>query len=299
MAVRSNQRATARNPCPCCGGTSRCLVYLPEIPTACLCCNPPPLLRNPKLEKPAGIFGRPFWVVFLASIDPTYRPVEVEEEANEVPRWENYATALETMHDMLIISPSWEDWLLRRGFLPQQIATCGYKSLPTDVGQLSSDLHDLYREHWSAIPGFRLTPAGYPRITGAGCLLIPIRDIAGKITGFQLRASAEQIEAGLPKYFWFSHGGLLPPLFHHIIRPNSSTLILTEGPLKADMVGTCWGSPSILSWQGVNSLVNLKQSLDLLQKLPITKAIIANDMDAWYHVAEAIGTASAKQALTS
>jgi hypothetical protein len=287
--VRPDQRATRRHPCPCCGSVDgKCLIYMTggKQTTACYCCNPPEHLRNPALETFNHHFGMPFWIVFYDALGGLPEAGITATQAPTTERWEGYLRAYHDLHARLELSPDWEAFLLARGFTPPQIERFGYRSLPHDLGPLVERLHSLYEAHWEQIPGF-VYRDGQPTLIGAGCLVLPIRDPQGEIAAFQLRSTDAQLAAGRPKYCWLSHNGLLGTPFH-FVSGQTETLVLTEGPLKADLLSTCV-EHHVLSWQGVSAINQLDQTLPQLPA-SIEEAWIANDMDGWYDVAQRIGT---------
>ena len=64
----------------------------------------------------------------------------------------------------------------------------------------------------------------------------------------------------------------------HTVGKPTQTVLLTEGPLKADVIN-CLTGLTVVAVPGVNSLKHLKETLKHLQKNGTTKIMTCFDMD--------------------
>lgn len=280
--VTSDQRASYRNPCPICGGTELCLRYVGRG-THALCKNPPEHLKREDKRCYVPSFGKDFWYVLL----PEAVEARKIDTMQEVEPWYNYHLAHADLLSLLSLDNYAIDDLARRGFSTDQMEFLGYKSVPhiRDWRRIVDILILKYSQVWDQIPGFYYLEDGRPWVLYPHrSLLIPVLDTYGKISGIQCR----KYEGNGPKYHWLSKNGLGGTPFHH--RGSGSTLLLTEGPLKADMVYTRlnW---QVMSYQGIACLKNLKQELRKLSGLE--RVFVANDADILKNESVYLATCSA------
>ena len=109
-------------------------------------------------------------------------------------------------------------------------------------------------------------------------ILIPVRDIKGRIQGMQVRL--DNVERR--KYRWVSSnyqtGGCGTEGWVHMAGQPVERVILTEGPLKADVIFYLTGQ-SVVAVPGVNSLKHLENTLTCLIKSGTKQVMTAFDMD--------------------
>ena len=105
-----------------------------------------------------------------------------------------------------------------------------------------------------------------------------MRDTNGLIQGLQVRLDDVQRR----KFRWVSSAekkdGCRAEGWTHFVGEMSSTVILTEGPMKADVINVLSGL-TVLAVPGVNTLTQLKISLDVLKGKGLKKVMTAFDMD--------------------
>ena len=206
------------------------------------------------------------------------RPIlqEIELPLTDIDaRHETYAALL----GKLSLASDHRENLLSRGLTDEQIRTFGYKTMPV-VGfsalakQLQSEGYYL-----GGVPGFYHTKDGaWTFVQERRGILIPARDQDGKIQGLQIRL--DKIKKG--KFRWISsigkQDGCKAEGWTHIIGNPKPTVLLTEGPLKADVIHYITGQ-TVIAVPGVNSLKHLKETLEYLQSQGTTKVMTCFDMD--------------------
>ena len=206
------------------------------------------------------------------------RPIlqEIELPLTDIDaRHETYAALL----GKLSLASDHRENLLSRGLTDEQIRTFGYKTMPV-VGfsalakQLQSEGYYL-----GGVPGFYHTKDGaWTFVQERRGILIPARDQDGKIQGLQIRL--DKIKKG--KFRWISsigkQDGCKAEGWTHMIGNPKPTVLLTEGPLKADVIHYITGQ-TVIAVPGVNSLKHLKEMLEYLQSQGTTKVMTCFDMD--------------------
>lgn len=169
--------------------------------------------------------------------------------------------------------------LLSRGLTDEQIDRCGYKTTPV-VGfsaiakQLQSDGYYL-----SGVPGFYHTKQGNWTMSNTKRgILVPVRNPEGKIQGLQVRR--DNVQKG--KFRWFSsvgkQDGCKAECWTHIVGAPAETVLITEGPMKADIIHYLTGMP-VIAVPGVNSLSHLEQTVDYVKAHGTKRIMTAFDMD--------------------
>ena len=164
--------------------------------------------------------------------------------------------------------------------LPEE-ALGNYGTLPEGTAQtpiLAQLIADFSREELLTIPGVvddQSRPGGL-RLNGAG-LLIPVRDVVGRIQGMQLR-----LDRGEKRYIWLSSPDVASSgTPAHVARPAQVTdqrVYLTEGPLKADIAAHRLGAIAV----GITGVGTWQTALPLLEALQAQEhdvVIIALDAD--------------------
>ena len=183
--------------------------------------------------------------------------------------------------DKLSLAPDHLENLMRRGLDQATIDRLGYKTTPV-VGQaaLVRRLHDD-GVYLAGVPGFFIENDGKWTISCSRYnrgILIPIRDIKGRVQGLQLRLD----NAEKRKFRWISSAerkdGCKAEAWTHLAGPIRQEMILIEGPMKADIVNALTGQ-SLLAVPGVNSLEQLTAVLPVLRRYGVKKIMTAFDMD--------------------
>lgn len=169
--------------------------------------------------------------------------------------------------------------LHERGFLDEEIEYLGYKTTPAiGTKALAKQLTDAGL-NLAGVPGFYMTDDdSWAFAHEQRGILVPVRDMNGKIQGMQIRRDNVQKR----KFRWVSSGekkeGCSCSGWTHIAGGVNSLMLLTEGPMKADVIHTLTGF-SVIAVPGVNSLTQLKLSLEQLKKEGLTEIKTAFDMD--------------------
>lgn len=169
--------------------------------------------------------------------------------------------------------------LLARGLSPEEIDRLGYKSTPV-VGlkafaaQLASDGLSL-----SGVPGFyRAEDGAWSLVHECRGILIPVRDLEGRIQGLQIRRD----NVTRRKFRWVSSAGKKDGCgaegWTHLAGIPQNEMILTEGPMKADVIAYLTGQ-AVLAVPGVNALAHLEITLRYLKKSGVEHLMTAFDMD--------------------
>jgi hypothetical protein len=171
----------------------------------------------------------------------------------------------------------------QRRFSDEQIERRGYRSWPE-----LADRHGLAERAWAefgtrmrGVPGFYVDVHRDAYFVGPQGLLLPVRDVEGNITAFQVRPDTPS----RGKRLWLSSlgrrygsGSGAPP---HVSRPGSgrdvAMLYVVEGVLNADIcsdqVGAvCLGLSGVTNWRNINWSV-------LINQFQATTVIIALDQD--------------------
>jgi hypothetical protein len=173
--------------------------------------------------------------------------------------------------------------LQRRGMPDAEIDARDYRTLPVHGrARLAKELRERFGDSVLSIPGVILRARDgrrYLTLAGAAGLLIPVRDVAGRIVALLVRR--DDASDGRGKYLYLSsarHGGPGPGapvhLSHGITAP-ADVVRITEGGLKADIAHALTGLPTIglpgVSW---------RPALPILRELGARTIRLALDADA-------------------
>ena len=227
---------------------------------------------------------------------------KVEKKSIECPitdidaRHETYCALL----SKLKLASDHQQNLRNRGFSDAHIHELGYKTMP--VMGFTAIAKQLHRDGYylAGVPGFFHNDKGeWTFIKEKRGILIPARTPDGKIQGLQLRIDDTQ----KGKFRWISsvgkQDGCKAECWTHISGKPSETVILTEGPMKADAIHFLTGNP-VIAVPGVNSLNHLQETLRYAKENGTKKIMTAFDMDylknpfvrdAYYNLAATISAA--------
>lgn len=179
---------------------------------------------------------------------------------------------------MLSLTSGHKKNLNDRGLTDGMISSFCFKSV--QPGQINSIGSDLYKKGFrlEGVPGFYSQGnIWFFRCDYAG-FLIPVLDTDGMIQSLQLRLDHTEKR----KYRWISSGGLnngtSSSSFTHFVGNRSETVLLTEGPLKADVINALTGL-SVIAIPGVNCLTHLERTLCILKSQGTGRIMTAFDMD--------------------
>ena len=190
---------------------------------------------------------------------------------------ERHATYTALLQNLTLASDHREN-LLSRGLSLEEIHRLGYKTTPV-LG--FSSLAKRLREkglYMAGVPGFYKSQGQWTlKIPGRG-ILIPVRDVQGQIQGLQVRL--DNVEKR--KFRWLSSNGLEEgcgaKTWVHLAGEPRPLLLLTEGPMKADVIHFLTGQ-TVLAVAGVNSLSQLRPVLEELRAAGMEQIMTAFDMD--------------------
>lgn len=156
-----------------------------------------------------------------------------------------------------------------------------YSVLPIDellkVLQAKLDARFSGNEFESGYCDHSLVSASW-RIHEKRGILIPVRDRYGRIQGLQIRR--DNVEKR--KFRWVSSAekkdGCKAEGWTHLSGPVRPMLVLTEGPMKADVINALTGL-TVLAVPGVNTLTQLELTLTELRSEGLVEIKTAFDMD--------------------
>lgn len=157
----------------------------------------------------------------------------------------------------LRLEPSHRKNLKGRGFPDAEIDRLGYRSW-VKYDDLVRRLHERHGKRLLSVPGFAVNDRGKPTFCCFAGLLIPVRDIQGRIIALKSRPDAPKKDG--PKYLWITskkRGGPSPGAPAHIplgIAGPIEAVRITEGELKADLATALSGiptvsAPGVASWK--------------------------------------------------
>ena len=168
--------------------------------------------------------------------------------------------------------------LLSRGLTDEVIQQNLYRTTPAGgyaaiAKQLLSEGHYL-----SGVPGFYRKEGAWTYYGTRRGILLPVRDYYGRIQGLKVRLD----NVTRRKFRWLStaemQDGCGAEAWTHIVGDAQDTILLIEGPLKADIVHYLTGM-TLVAVSGVGSLTHLQQTLTVMQEQGVRKVMTAFDMD--------------------
>ena len=172
--------------------------------------------------------------------------------------------------------------LLKRG-IPESAMTCRYASTPLPGTEI-----ELCRKIMSdgcsldGVPGFfKLRSGDWTIVRQKSGIMIPVTDENAYVEGIQVRLD----DVTERKYRWLSSSGYDfgtgAVAACHIAGCPAETMLLTEGPLKADIIYGLSGK-GVIAVPGVNALSSLEELLDRLKGSVGLKEIwVCYDMDMY------------------
>jgi DNA primase len=286
MSTKRWREVTRKSPCSKCGKDRWCSESSDGLALACRWVNDG--TAQTRLDK----HGAEFHLYLRGGLVGTPAP-DVE---SEVPSAD--AATLHSTYSYLLalldLSTAHRENLRCRGLNDDEIDLQGYRSFPGEnekeiAERLASAISPEFRER---IPGLyceTIRKVKVWRLAGCRGILIPVRDVEGKIRALKLRREAR--DRG-PRYVYLSsrkHGGASSGSHTHVprFRGQASSLIrLTEGELKAD-IATALSGIRTVSIPGVS---NWRMALPTLKALEAQTVRLAFDSDARTnpHVARAL-----------
>ena len=198
--------------------------------------------------------GQDYWLYdlnghreLILSEDVWQQDGEVTEKAGPQTLDQVYGTLL----DQLALSHAHRQDLHRRGLTEACIKRSGYRTLPMKGREeLARSLVEHFgAEVCSRVPGLYENEAGRWSVAGAAGMLVPVRDIEGRIVALKIRAdeAGEGSKYTCSKYTYLSstkYGGPGPGSRVHVPLHDEldlSVVRLTEGELKAEVATALTG----------------------------------------------------------
>lgn len=208
---------------------------------------------------------------------PSARP---DSERADAATLHGVYTALLTR---LPLSAAHRDNLHGRGLTDDEIDRRGYGSLLVrGRAALARKLREQFGDRVLRVPGFVVKQGRHDRyvsLSGAAGLMVPVRDVAGRIVAVKVRRD----DGGRgPRYVYLSsapHGGAGPGSPVHVpvgVAGPCPCVRITEGELKADVAAARSELPTI-SIPGVG---NWRLAPPILRELGAKTVRLALDMDA-------------------
>ena len=172
--------------------------------------------------------------------------------------------------------------LLNRGLSEKVIEQNMYRSYPaaslSDIAELLSSQGYVLK----GVPGFFTKEGNWSMLRFSGGFLIPQRDGFGRIQGMQIRmdnpTKGKYITLSTGEYY--QNGAKGHSCCHLAKGKDIKKVILTEGPLKADIISYYTGM-SVIGIPGVNALSYLKKALHDMKAAGMEQILTAFDMDLY------------------
>jgi hypothetical protein len=204
-------------------------------------------------------------------------------EAVEAADLDTLDKAYRFILDNLALSAEHRDALHKRGFSDEEIDRRGYRSFPFERRrEIASRLVELVgQQTCRRVPGFLAADEKHgARLAGPEGLLVPCRDVAGRIVALKVRRDSTPNGEG--KYAYLSsakHGGAGPGAPVHVplsIVGPVELVRLTEGEVKSDLATVLSGVPTI----SVPGVAAWQKCLPVLRSLGAKTVRVAFDADA-------------------
>jgi hypothetical protein len=267
MATKDWVRVNKANPCPICKKTTWCSVSADGTTASCK------REQNGSYKTKQDKNGSPFYLHRLkdgprpVSNNPPRRP------AGPAPKLADVDTLHEIYSAFLAKLQLWPkhcEALLARKLTDEVIRRNGYKTLPLGGRhKVAQSLREQFGDKLLKVPGFIVKDGDrgpYVTIAGSPGILIPVRDIQGRIIALKIRL--DDPDDGC-KYRYLSsanHAGPSPGAPAHVplgITSPTARIRATEGELKSDIAFALSGIPTI-SAPGVG---NWTPCVDVLKSL--------------------------------
>lgn len=209
-----------------------------------------------------------------------FRPIEFKKKDVPIADINERDNTYRMLLSKLQLSNAHRANLLERGLRDIDLYNNGYASTPKlGFTRIPSDLRkdacDLL-----GVPGFyKKNDTWCLQKTKPG-FFVPAKDINGKIQGMQIRFDV--VNENDVRYKWLStrdmESGCAAETYLHFAGYPTNTILITEGPLKADIIFRFLGIPTI-AVPGVNSTKHLERQLGLLWQVGVRRIRTAFDMD--------------------
>jgi len=161
-----------------------------------------------------------------------------------------------------------------------------YGTLPVDSTARREIVNSLITTHGTAtllhVPGFILNESGRIALAPLAGILMPRRDLQGRLTGCMVRSDKPDADA---RYLWLSSAGVGGPSSGsapHIAQPSelrdARTVYIVEGIKKADLLAERMGC-LVISINGVGTWRAAEEVLDELATRGVDTCVITLDRD--------------------
>jgi AAA domain/3'-5' exonuclease/Domain of unknown function (DUF3854) len=235
--------------------------------------------------------GQDYWLYELNGHRELILSEDVSQQDGEVPEKADPQTLDQVygaLLDALALSHAHRQDLHRRGLTEAYIKRSGYRTLPLKGREaLARTLVEHFgAEVCSQVPGLYENEAGRWSVAGATGMLVPVRNIEGRILALKIRADEGS------RYTYLSstkYGGPGPGSQVHVPLHDEldlSIVRLTEGELKADVTTALAGmltvsTPGVSSWRQAlevasslgSGVVHLAFDADAKQKEQVARAL--------------------------
>lgn len=222
-----------------------------------------------------------------------------EQKQYDIASAETRNATYKAFLESLRLEDAHRDDLLRRGLDEETIRLNGYKSAPLiGIENLCLDLLEKGCT-LEGVPGFYRENGHWRFVKHGAGYYIPSRSIDGKIQALQLRTQTapDEQDRKMTRYYTISsssyENGTKGRTFPHFNpgKGRGDCLVLTEGPLKADVISHLKGVET-LAVMGVNCLDQLPAMLPVFRQMGYHIVKIAYDMDMYSNpnVLRAYGT---------
>lgn len=221
-------RVTPKTPCPICGKPDWCSVFADEPNTICM--------RVPS-ERPTRNGG--YLHIGHAQRPPVVRYTVPSSVTTASVPTETLDRAYRAVAERLCLSEEAAGDLRRRGLSEEAVVTQLYATIPAEETMREVEAEISSGVDLEGVPGFYRAGGEWRLNACEGDLLIPVRDVTGRIVGCQLRS-----DRATTRYRWLSSSGkpegTAATARSHYALPYlvewQGVAIITEGPLKADVV---------------------------------------------------------------
>lgn len=211
----------------------------------------------------------------------TYSPQPLFYKENGIASIEERHKVYSKLLSLLTLDSKHVDNLICRGLTLSYITKKEYRSIPSKnkAIELSREIVESGLS-LKGIPGFYKNKSGnWTFVTYQG-FFIPVRDVRGRIQGLQVRL--DNINKG-NKYRWFSSRhykeGTRAKSWAGVSKGDKKNfLVITEGPLKADVASYLSGA-TFIGVPGVNAIKDIENMVYSIPKENRRKIYIAYDMD--------------------
>jgi DNA primase len=220
----------------------------------------------------------------------TIRTYEVNKSAvNRLHKIYSYM-----LRNCFVLTNEDQQSLLNRGLSEKTIKHNNYKSSPRykeNFISIAEKLKERYKT-LEGIPGFYKDEEDNWQLLSIKGIYIPVRDAKGNIRGIQIRRYSKQG----PKYVWLStpnnkyKDGSASGAELHFAKSDNTSVIITEGPLKADCINEFTGQ-TVIALPGVSTIQPERISRELRKYLSETQNIIIafdNDFHKNIYVKQAL-----------